>query len=138
MRIALVTGSWPDLPCGVGDYAARLSQALARRGARVVVVTTRDARVRAGAGGDGPDVRAVMGGWGVTRLPGLAAAVRRARPDVTLLQYPTRGYGRGLAPTLLPRLRVRGGPIAVTLQPAGPPGHGRTTPSESPRWEADR
>ncbi|MBI5677654.1 MAG: hypothetical protein HZC52_04010, partial [Planctomycetes bacterium] len=39
-KVAMVTGSFPDDPCGVGDYTARLSQELARQGINVCVLTT--------------------------------------------------------------------------------------------------
>ena len=39
-KVAMVTGSFPDDPCGVGDYTARLSQELARQGIHVCVLTT--------------------------------------------------------------------------------------------------
>src|SRR3990172_13141715 len=39
-KVAMVTGSFPDAPCGVGDYTARLSQELARQGIHVCVLTT--------------------------------------------------------------------------------------------------
>src|SRR6266496_1165976 len=44
MRIALLSGEYPPQPGGVGDYTARLGQALVERGHDIVVFTIADGR----------------------------------------------------------------------------------------------
>ncbi|MGQ5712412.1 glycosyltransferase [Desulforudis sp. DRI-14] len=106
------------MPCGVGDYTYRLVEALLRvdEGVRVDVVTSADSRVRVSA-----HARLAVhqvSTWGVRGLFSLMRLAARSRADVVHIQYPTKGYGIGLAVNLLPlfwhfyRPRV---PVVVTL-----------------------
>jgi glycosyltransferase involved in cell wall biosynthesis len=104
LKVTLVSGSLPDMTCGVAEYTARLAEALVGAGAAVRVVTSRDERIdNAGRF----QVVQATDDWGLRRLPGILRAVRFGRPDVIHLQYPSTGYRHGLAPgLLLPILRV--------------------------------
>jgi glycosyltransferase involved in cell wall biosynthesis len=103
LRVALVTGSLPDMPCGVGDYTARLADALIDAGIFVRVVTSSDARIAPARFEIAPDIDE----WGLCSMPHLLRGLRAARADVIHLQYPTAGYRQGLAPgLLLPLLRI--------------------------------
>lgn len=85
MRVCLVCGSWPPVRCGVGDYAHCLARALAgRAGGQVEVVVL-------------PPQRS----WRGWAAGGAARRILGLRPDIVHLQYPSAGYGRGLAPNLL-------------------------------------
>jgi len=101
MTIVLVSGSFPDVRCGIGDYTSRLALGLARRaGTRVVVVTSDDERIRSDAA---PPAEVVRGpGWGLPKLRALLQTIRRNAPDIVHVQYPAVGYGRGLGIVLLP------------------------------------
>lgn len=112
MRVLLVTGSFPPLACGVGDYTRALAGALAARGdVRVAVLTTAGAAPEPGA----PyDVFPVMHRWTPDELPAALDVIREWRPDVVHVQSPTQGY-QGTLPTRLPMLlRVRGIPVVQT------------------------
>jgi glycosyltransferase involved in cell wall biosynthesis len=112
----MVTGSYPPMHCGVGDYTARLAQALAQRGdVEVSVITTRgdpqsDAETARG-------VSRVMPDWRVRSLGVLLSAARAARPDLLHLQFPTQGYNEIIGPILVPCLSrtILGIPVVVTL-----------------------
>ncbi|MBI2781878.1 MAG: glycosyltransferase [Chloroflexi bacterium] len=102
--MTLVSGSLPDMTCGVAEYTARLAESLIDAGAAVRVVTTRDDRIR--DVGAYPIVQ-VAERWGLRQLPRILRAILRERPDVVHVQYPSTGYRHGLAPGLLvPILRV--------------------------------
>lgn len=102
MRILLVTGSFPPMRCGVGDYTAHLCGALARIPALEVGVVT-DVNARRSTRVDGVEVFPLIDGWSPKDLSAIRVAIRLWKPDIVHLQYPTRGY-QGWLPWLLPIL----------------------------------
>lgn len=101
LRVTLVSGSAPDMPCGVGDYTDRLARALCDAGVVVTVVTSSDPRVRIC---ESPSQVRISGGWSWWRAAHLLRAILKTRPDIVHVQYPTVGYRRGTAPLLLAAL----------------------------------
>jgi glycosyltransferase involved in cell wall biosynthesis len=81
VKVALLIGPCPEGKCGVGDYTRLLAAALGRNGVRA-------------------EVFECAGGLAL-RAFRLAAEIRRFRPDVTHLQYPTTGFGNGVTPQVL-------------------------------------
>lgn len=94
MRVAMLTGSYPPEVCGIGDNTHVLVKALRERGVEVSVVTNSTWRLR--------DAQTLL-----RRLDALA-------PDIVHMQYPTVGYGAGLAPHLVSLRR----PSVITLHEA--------------------
>ncbi|MRR10539.1 hypothetical protein EG831_10805, partial [bacterium] len=121
MRIAMVSGSYPGMDCGVGDYTRNLVAALRGRGHEAVVLTRRDPRILAG---DGTAVLGVTERWGPIGLMTLLARLRSFGPDVAHLQYGTIAYDEKASICLLPaacRLAVPGARIVTTVHtPKGP------------------
>jgi glycosyltransferase involved in cell wall biosynthesis len=122
LRIALLSGEYPPLPGGVGDYTRRLGQALLARGHDVFVLTIADDRFQIiDVTGSGPELQSAITnlqsswGWGAWR--DVIAALARVRPEVLHIQYQTGAYGMRPAINLLP-WRLRGLParpaVAVT------------------------
>lgn len=122
MKVLLVTGSFPPLACGVGDYTHALAGALAECDeVRVAVLTSTGADPHRGAR---YDVFPVMRRWTPDEFPALMEVVRSWKPDVVHVQSPTQGY-QGSLPILLPMLlRVRGIPVVQTWH-EHVPSHGR-------------
>ena len=116
LTIVMVSGSLPDLRCGIGDYTARLVTELARSpGLSIFVLTSKTERVRADAAAPAVVLRAP--GWGLRNLLQLVDMIRRQAPDIVHIQYPAIGYGRELGIVLLP-LAVRwlcGVPSVLTI-----------------------
>jgi len=101
MKVLVVTGSYPPMPCGVGDYSARLADALAREpGVEVAVLTSEGAAAIARDGG--PMLFSIMRGWRLAEWSKLSSAIRAWQPDIVHLQYPTQGYTGRLLPSLAP------------------------------------
>jgi glycosyltransferase involved in cell wall biosynthesis len=98
-RIALVTGSWPPIKCGVGDFCRRLALEMSRQGAPVAVITDGGAQAQPG---DAVTVHAKIPHWGPSALPAVLRAVAAARPNVVNLHYPTVNYHRLSLVDLLP------------------------------------
>jgi glycosyltransferase involved in cell wall biosynthesis len=81
MKIAMVTGSYPPDACGVGDYTCRLVKELKLCGVTVEVVTHDD--------------------WHLKNIIPIVQKINSIKPDIIHIQYPTVGYGGGLAPQML-------------------------------------
>jgi glycosyltransferase involved in cell wall biosynthesis len=100
MRVLLIAGMYPPGRCGVGDYVASLAQGLAQTsGLRVAVLTQRAAgRVPQ----EGIDVFEETAAWRFWDLPRLVRAIRRWKPDLVHIHWPSQGFGGRLGPALLP------------------------------------
>ena len=103
MRILLVTGSFPPMKCGVGDYSAHLAKHLGKGKNTAVAVLTDAAAASAPAD---PDFHLlpVVRGWRIGDLPVVKKAIADWNPDIVHVQYPTQGYGRKKLPWLLPAI----------------------------------
>ena len=110
MRILFITGEYPSMQGGVGDYTRRLGQALGELGADVHVLTHADAggdHLRVPAAAYEPTVYPVLTRtgwnlWGETRR-----FIRELRPEVVHIQYQSAAYGLHPAVNYLPwRLRA--------------------------------
>ncbi len=97
----MVVGSYPPMPCGVGDYTAMLCRHLATQGLRIHVVTSK-AACEGAPPPTGVTLHADVPGWSLFRLGRLTAKLREIAPDVVHIQYPSAGFGKGLAPAMLP------------------------------------
>jgi glycosyltransferase involved in cell wall biosynthesis/SAM-dependent methyltransferase len=86
MKLAFVNSSYPDMPCGVGDYAANLASAARTAGHEVVVFTSADPRIRVP---DRIEVHPVFRDWAIRDFVAHRRRIRRERPDATVLQYPS-------------------------------------------------
>jgi glycosyltransferase involved in cell wall biosynthesis len=119
VRIVLVTGSFPPMACGVGDYTRHLAEALsARPDVQVTVVTSEEAR-----GGDAParyEVLPIVRAWQPDEFPAIAEVVRRVGPDVVHVQYPTLGYRGPLAARVPALLRAMGVRVVETWHESFP------------------
>lgn len=112
MRICLISGEFPPMQGGVGDFTWRLGEAMAVKGHQVMILTSRQA---AGATCQGCSVRAEVprwnwGFWGTARR-----LFEETRPDVVNIQYQTAAYGMHPAVNLFPwwLRRWRGRPAVV-------------------------
>jgi len=114
MRVLLVSGSFPPMKCGVGDYTACLAAALAAQpGVQVAVLTS----AGAADGGKATPVELfpVIRDWALREFPTVREVVQGWQPDVVHVQYPTQGYGKGMLPWLLPlAVRRRRRPVVQT------------------------
>jgi glycosyltransferase involved in cell wall biosynthesis len=116
-KVLMLSGSFPPMPCGVGDSVNELAHEMARAGMHVEVLT--DRRADEVATGEGPvTVHAEIADWGLRGIKRLVKAVEILAPDILHIHYPTKAYGTGLAVPFLPMLiRARRRPfrIVVTL-----------------------
>ena len=108
MKVCLLTGEYPPLQGGVGDYTACLAAALAARGAEVHVLT--GTRSAAESSHGGVQVHGVVKDWGWRLGATLAPVLGAIRPDVLHIQYQAAAYGLHPSVNLLPGHLRRGSP----------------------------
>ncbi len=114
MRILLISGSLPPMKCGVGDYTAHLANALSRMSNTDVAVLT-DVSATPRPSEFKFDVLPICHGWRISDVARIASEVRRWKPDLIHIQYPTQGYGHRYLPWLLPALfRIALVPVVQT------------------------
>lgn len=99
MRILNITGAYPPMQCGVGDYTARLVKELEKiPGVTSGVLTS----VEAANSPCRPDAFfPLISSWGFKALPTVIESFRHFRPDIVHLQYPA-SFGRVFMPNFLP------------------------------------
>ncbi|WP_267361685.1 MULTISPECIES: hypothetical protein [unclassified Methylobacterium] len=95
LKIAMICGTWPPSPCGVGDYTGHLARSLENKDVLVDRISL-----------DGkPEIQ---------KLLTLKRSIISMDHDVVHVQYPSIGYGRSIAPCIIPFLK-RSTPIIVTI-----------------------
>jgi glycosyltransferase involved in cell wall biosynthesis len=110
MRILFITGEYPSMQGGVGDYTRLLGQALGELGADVHVLTHADAggdHLRVPVAAYEPTVYPVLGRPGWSLWGETLRVIRQLGPDVVHIQYQSAAYGLHPAVNYLPwRLRA--------------------------------
>ena len=114
MKILLITGSFPPMRCGVGDYTHQLALALTRDPLLQVAVLTS----RAAASLESPAgfvLFPIVEAWDWREFRTILTVIRAWAPDLVHIQYPTLGYGQKRLPWLLPLcLRLAGFTVVQT------------------------
>ncbi|MCF6148422.1 MAG: glycosyltransferase family 4 protein [Candidatus Kuenenia sp.] len=97
----MITGSFPNAPCGVGDYTYRLANGLAKPGINIAVITTDDAAITASEN-NAISVFKLIKNWRLYNIFKIIHCIKKIQPDCIHIQYPTRGYKWFLLPNMLP------------------------------------
>lgn len=99
LRILFVTGAFPPMACGVGDYTARLVARLAAFPELDIGVLT---SFSASKCLDPPEhFFPVVKKWNCSELTNVMHVINSYQPDIVHLQYPS-SFGRTLLPNFLP------------------------------------
>lgn len=112
MKILFISGAFPPMKCGVGDYTAFLVSSLERLSGVIPGVLT---SVGAEQCKNPPaNFFPVVTGWNFRQAgPMLRAAIEAFRPNIIHLQYPAT-YGRVLFPNFIPLLYNQKIPMVQT------------------------
>ncbi len=97
MRICLISGSFPDMQCGVGDYTANLATALVGGEVEVWVLTSCHPEIHKGKKNyvtDGLRVLDAVGRWNSHSLSLVKRIVGAIKPDLVHIQYQTGTFER--------------------------------------------
>ncbi|MCX5699154.1 MAG: glycosyltransferase [Candidatus Omnitrophica bacterium] len=100
-RILIVTGSYPPMRCGIGDYSCNLAKALAADPEIHIGVLT-SACVGKISNSVGIDFFPIIKKWNFAEILKFIKIIRSWKPDIVHIQYPTQGYGKGFLPWILP------------------------------------
>jgi glycosyltransferase involved in cell wall biosynthesis len=112
MRICLVSGEYPPMQGGVGDYTRELGRALVQMGHAVDVVTSRQAETLGvqeqtpKVDERDPRVQPIVERWNWRSWARVLRTVQELQSDVLHIQYQTAAYGMHPAINFLP-LRLR-------------------------------
>ena len=112
MKILFISGAYPPMKCGVGDYTAFLASSLEKlSGVISGVLTSAEAeKCKKPPANFFP----VVAGWNIRQAgPKLRATIEAFRPDIIHLQYPAT-YGRVLFPNFIPLMYNRKIPMVQT------------------------
>ncbi len=119
MRVCLISGEYPPMQGGVGDYTRELGRALQHQGHATCVLTSTAAQPPPEPSlPHDPEVRPVVTRWNWQCWSIVLSTMRQSTPDVVHIQYQTAAYGMHPAINLLPSLirRIQPGPrLLVTL-----------------------
>jgi glycosyltransferase involved in cell wall biosynthesis len=119
MRIGLITGEYPPMQGGVGDFSAQLARSLAELSHEVHVLTTDVPDSAPSMNGGGVTLHRVMTGWGWGCWGKIRMLAREWGLDVLNVQYQAAAYGMHPAINFAPGRRER--PLAVTFHDLRPP-----------------
>ncbi|MGQ9518335.1 MAG: glycosyltransferase, partial [Anaerolineae bacterium] len=100
MHICLISGEFPPMQGGVGDFTRRVGEAMAAKGHQVTILTSRRA---SGAVCQGCSVRAEIARWNWRFWGAARRLFRETEPDVVNIQYQTAAFGMHPAVNLFPR-----------------------------------
>lgn len=104
LKILMVSGSYPPLKCGVGDYTHNLVESLTNvPDVSVSVLTSYGVEEPTDTQGC---IHRVVNGWGLGGLFSFIKIIHRYSPDIVHIQYPTQGYGQGFLPFFLPLISM--------------------------------
>ncbi len=93
-RLIIVSGSFPDIPCGVSPHTARIAGMLSERNSYDVhVLTSADSRINPDVV-DGYQLHPVIRRWGVVNARGICRAILSLKPSVVNIQNPSIKYRR--------------------------------------------
>ncbi|OQY21274.1 MAG: hypothetical protein B6I34_07565 [Anaerolineaceae bacterium 4572_32.1] len=102
MKICLISGEFPPMQGGVGDFTRELARALGAQGHEVHVLTSGDASEESTAQ-KSYLVHRIVRNWGWGCLRTLCQWVAKHRPDAVNIQYQAAAYAMRPAIHLLPR-----------------------------------
>jgi len=113
MKVCLVTGEFPPMEGGVGDYTKELATAMAAQGAEVCVLTSKEAQ---GAEFPSFNVFPVIEKWEWRSWSEIIKLIGQEKPDVLHIQYQAAAYKMHPAINFLPwRIRfLRSRPSLIT------------------------
>lgn len=101
MKVLHISGAFPPMKCGVGDYLYRLLSEMGKMPNLDISLITSTGCIEQM---QGVSIYPIIKRWDFTALPQIIKIVKEIRPDIVHIQYPTIGYKKYLFPSFLPIL----------------------------------
>ncbi len=101
MRILLISGEYPPMQGGVGDYTHEMGKAFIALGAEAWVLTSTQGRGPEPSLAE-PTVHPLVARWGWESLGLILGVIKNVQPDVVHIQYQTAAYAMRPAINFLP------------------------------------
>lgn len=122
MKVCMISGSFPGMKCGVGDYTANLSRELAKDGICIDVITSCNPeitrKIENGSERLAITLYPIMKSWGLENTLLFLKQIRQLKPDIIHVQYQSGIYHDRELILLFPilaRFVFPGVPIIVTF-----------------------
>lgn len=90
MKICFIVGAFPMMKCGVGDYTCKLAEELARQNNEVHIITSE----RASTESKKLHIHNIVKIWKLSALKPIINELKKIKPDVVNIQYPSDEYYR--------------------------------------------
>lgn len=105
LNVCFVSGAYPPLNDGVGDYTAKLLSYLKPEGLQINLITSRDKRIIDGAEGQGGfNIFPIVRKWNLIGVMNILRLMRKKKFDLFHMQFPSTRYHRTVSLGLLPLL----------------------------------
>lgn len=89
MKVAIVSGTFPELHCGIGDYTYWLCAELKKYDTALSVVTSQSLQIKSL---EGINLIQLVKSWDLLSLPALLNFFKNNYVDIIHIQYPTQSY----------------------------------------------
>lgn len=98
MKICFIVGAFPNMKCGVGDYAHKLVLELIENNIDISVITSSQASIS----NEKIDLHNNVEKWNFRHLKHIIKEVKSIKPDLVHIQYPSNEYKKNVMINLLP------------------------------------
>lgn len=100
LKVCMISGSYPPMKDGVGDYTQKLFEALREQLGDEISLITTETVISKGSRDKG--IWGIIPTWDYRAISIIIRTLREMRPDIVHIQYPTHGYGKRPAVNFLP------------------------------------
>lgn len=92
LKICIITGTYPNMICGVGFHSYFLGNALAEQGITVSIITSKSISIPEDVlNSESPKVYTIIKDWSFLTFFSIKYIIKEIKPDVVHVQLPTRG-----------------------------------------------
>ncbi|MCB9150113.1 MAG: glycosyltransferase [Caldilineaceae bacterium] len=94
-RVLSITGAFPKLPCGVGDYTYQLMKTLTQYVPEIHILTLKHNAVISNPQAPlGMHIHSEIPAWSLQNMPVITKVCQQVAPDIVHIQYPST-FGKG-------------------------------------------